>query len=255
MDRTLCSRRAASVWLLSIVPASAFAQPSILDQARGLLNQGQNQGRGNTAAKGAGLSQGEIGSGLKEALRVASTRVIGRVGKNDGYFSDPAIRIPLPEQLQSIVGPLRAVGASGLLDDLQLKMNRAAEQAAPKALNILSDAATGMSFEDARMILTGPQDSATQYFRRTTSGALTSSFRPIVDSTLSGAGAVTALRSVQTRAQNIPFVGQMIQNFNLTDFTVGKALEGLFYYLATEEAAIRTNPIARTTNLLKAVFG
>ncbi len=251
MDRTLCSRRAAAAWLLSVVPASAFAQPSILDQARGLLNQN----KGSATPKGAGLSQGEIGSGLKEALRVASQRVIGRVGKNDGYFADPAIRIPLPEQLQSIVGPLRAVGASGLLDDLQLKMNRAAEQAAPKALNIFGDAVTNMSFDDARMILTGPQDSATQYFRRTTSGALTSSFRPIVDSTLSGAGAVTALRSVQTRGQSIPFVGQMIQNFSLTDFTVGKALDGLFHYLASEESAIRTNPIARTTNLLKAVFG
>jgi hypothetical protein len=254
MDRIFCSRRAAALWVFSLLPASAYAQPSLLDQARGLLNPGQNQGR-TTAPKGASLGQGEIGSGLKEALRVASQRVIGRVGKNNGYFSDPVIRIPLPEQLQSIAGPLSAIGASGLLDDLQLRMNRAAEQAAPLAANIFGDAVTRMTFDDARMILTGPQDSATQYFRRTTSGALTNSFRPIVDSTLSSAGAVTAFRTVQSRAQNIPFVGQMIQAFNLTDFTVGKALDGLFHYLAVEEAAIRTNPIARTTNLLRAVFG
>lgn len=142
-----------------------------------------------------------------------------------------------------------------MLDDLQLKMNRGAEQAAPKALDIFVDAATKMSFDDARMLLTGPQDSATQYFRRTTSDSLTRSFRPIVDTALSGVGAVAALNSVQTRARDIPFVGQSIGNFSLTDFTVGKALDGLFHYLGVEEAAIRTNPVARTTNLLKQVFG
>jgi uncharacterized protein DUF4197 len=254
MPEASWSRRSALITLFSAAPFAAMAQPSILDQARGILNQGQGAAPPGSAPKGASLSQGDIGSGLKEALKVASQRVVGRVGKNDGYFADPAIRIPLPGQLQQIESPLRSVGAGGLLDDLQLKMNRGAEQAAPKALNIFVDAATRMTFDDARMILTGPQDSATQYFKRTTSASLTTSFRPIVDSALSGVGAVAALRTVQTRAAGIPFVGQMIGNFNLTDFTVGKALDGLFYYLAVEEGAIRTNPVARTTNLLKRVF-
>ena len=143
-----------------------------------------------------------------------------------------------------------------MLDDLQLKMNRAAEQAAPKALNIFVDAASKMSITDARAILSGPQDAATQYFKRTTTDSLTKSFRPIVDGTLSQVGAVKAFNGVKSQASSLPFgAGQEASSFNLTDFTVGKALDGLFHYLASEEAAIRSNPAARTTDLLKKVFG
>jgi hypothetical protein len=208
-----------------------------------------------SSGAGAGLSQGEIGSGLKDALKVASQRVVGRVGKADGYNSDPSIRIPLPGPLQQIQGPLKAMGAGGMLDDLQVKMNRAAEQAAPKALGIFTDAVSKMTIDDAQGILHGPNDAATQFFKRTTSGSLTSSFRPIVDNALSSVGAVGVFQSVQAKAAAIPMAGQEVQGFNLTDFTVSKALDGLFHYLAQEEAAIRANPAARTTDLLKKVFG
>ena len=249
MSRQLPRRLVLSA-ILSAIPISVRAQASSSNPLRDLFNRVPG-----TATKGASLSQGQIGLGLKDALKVASERVIGRVGKTDGYNGDPAIRIPLPDALQRVEQPLRTVGAGGIVDDLRLKMNRGAEQAAPKALNIFVDAATRMTFDDARMILTGPQDSATQYFKRTTSQALTTSFRPIVDAALSAVGAVVAFNSVQTRARGIPFIGQSIGNFSLTDFTVGKALDGLFHYLAVEEAAIRTNPVARTTNLLRQVFG
>ncbi len=146
------------------------------------------------------MSQGEIGSGLKDALKVASQRVVGRVGKTDGYNGDPAIRIPLPDPLQKIEGPLKSVGAGGMLADLQTRMNRAAEQAAPKALNIFTGAVSKMSITDARTILDGPKDAATQYFKRTTTSELTTSFRPIVDSSLSSVGAVSTFKSVQGRA-------------------------------------------------------
>lgn len=258
MNEKTLTRRIVVSSILSLAPFAVRAQGSSSDPLGGLLNRipGITNPQSSAAApKGASLSQNQIGLGLKDALKVASQRVIGRVGKADGYNGDPDIRIPLPAALQKVEGPLRAVGASGMLDDLRLKMNRAAEQAAPKALNIFVDAATKMTFDDARTILTGPQDSATQYFKRTTSDSLTKSFRPIVDTTLSGVGAVVALNAVQTRAKGIPFVGQSIGDFNLTDFTVGKALDGLFHYLAVEEAAIRSNPVARTTNLLKQVFG
>jgi len=142
-----------------------------------------------------------------------------------------------------------------MLDDLVLRMNRGAEQAAPKALNIFVDAASSMSFDDARGILTGPQDSVTQYFRRTCAGSLTDSFRPIVRSTLNGAGAMRALQSVQDRANRIPFLGQAAGGFDLISFTFGKALEGVFHYLAVEELAICTDPVARSTNLLRRIFG
>jgi hypothetical protein len=255
------SRRALLTTLLAALPVSALAQNTLFDQGRDLLKQapgGPSGGAGvpgQGSSAGAALSQGEIGSGLKDALKVASQRVVGRVGKADGFNGDPTIRIPLPDALQRIEGPLKSMGASGMLDDLQLKMNRAAEQAAPKALTIFTDAASKMSIDDARAILSGPQDAATQYFRRTTSSSLTSSFRPIVDSSLSGVGAVGAFKSVQEKAGAIPFAGQEVQGFNLTDFTVGKSLDGLFHYLGVEEASIRTNPAARSTELLKKVFG
>jgi hypothetical protein len=254
MHDPLRTRRVFLTALLTAVPFSALAQFSLPD-AGSILKQipGGASGSGSSG-KGAGLGDGEIGSGLKDALKVASQRVVGRVGKADGFNGDPAIRIPLPSALQSIQGPLKAVGAGGMLDDLQLKMNRAAEQAAPKALTIFTDAASKMTIDDARTILNGPQDAATQYFKKTTSGSLTTAFHPIVDNSLSSVGAVNAIKSVQTKASTIPMAGQAAQGFNLTDFTVGKALDGLFHYLGVEEASIRSNPAARTTDLLKKVF-
>ena len=162
MDELL-ARRALLAILLSSVPWAAYAQGSFLDQGKGLLNQvpgvGGNKSSGGSTGGGAGasLSQGDIGAGLKDALKVASQRVVGRVGKTDGYWSDSSIRIPLPGPLSNIEGPLKSAGAGGMLDDLHQKMNHAAEQAAPKALNIFTDAASKMSITDARGILQGPQ--------------------------------------------------------------------------------------------------
>jgi hypothetical protein len=260
------SRRALLGALLAALPSAAFAQGSLLDQGKSLLNNVQkgagnrsggtgSGGGGSSTGAGASLPQAEIGSGLKDALKVASQRVVGRVGKTDGYWGDNAIRIPLPGPIDKVSGALKTVGAGGMVDDLHLKMNRAAEQAAPQALNIFVDAASKMSISDARAILTGPNDAATQYFKKTSTGQLTTAFHPIVDNTLSQVGAVKTFNSVKSRASSIPLAGQQIAGFDLTDFTVGKALDGLFHYLGIEEASIRSNPAARTTDLLKKVFG
>ncbi len=256
------ARRALLGALLAALPGAAFAQGSLLDQGKSLLNgvqknsggsSGGSSGSGNAGA-GASLSQSEIGSGLKDALKVASQRVVSRVGKTDGYWGDISIRIPLPGPVEKVAAPLKAVGAGSMLDDLQLKMNRAAETAAPKALNIFVSAAQKMSIADARAILTGPSDAATQYFKKTSTGDLTTAFRPVVDNALSQVGAVKAFNSVKGQASSVPLAGQEVNSFNLTDFTVDKALDGLFHYMAAEEAAIRSNPAARTTDLLKKVF-
>jgi len=248
------SRRIFLGGALVLMPAAAWAQGQLPGGANDFLRALTSQG-GPRPAMGAGLSQGDIGLGLKDALKVASRKVVGQVGRTDGYFGDPAIRIPLPGPLERVAGPMRNFGAGFLLDDLSLRMNRAAEQAAPRALGIFVDAVTRITFDDARAILTGPQDSATQYFKRTTTPQLTKEFRPIVGSALSGAGAMKAWASVQARVAQMPLLGQMAGGFDLTDFTVGKALDGLFYYVASEERAIRTNPAARTTDLLRKVFG
>lgn len=249
VDRRL-TRRIILGALMVAFPFAARAQGTLLDQGKKLL--GSKAGAGKA---GSVLSDGEIGGGLREALKVASQRVVGRLGKADGYNGDPRIRIPLPGPIQNIAGPLKSLGAGGMIDDLQLKMNRAAEQAAPKALGIFTDAVSMMSISDARGILQGPKDSATQYFRRTTSASLTDSFRPVINGSLSSVGAVQTFSSVQAKASGLPLVGKSIGDFNLTDFTVAKALDGLFHYLAAEEDAIRTNPLARSTDLLKKVFG
>jgi hypothetical protein len=250
------SRRFLMGGLLALAPLRAQAQFSAND----LLGQVQGMRRapaaaGGSAGLGAGLGQNEIGAGLKDAIKVASRRVIGQVVKPNGFYGDPAIRIPLPGPLEQVREPLRMAGASGMLDDLVLRMNRGAEQAAPKALNIFVDAASNMSFADARGILTGPQDSLTQYFRRTTSSALTGEFQPIVRTALTGAGAMRVMQSVEKRASTIPFLGQSLGGFDLVSFTVGRALDGVFHYIGTEEAAIRANPAARSTDLLRKVFG
>jgi Protein of unknown function (DUF4197) len=251
------SRRVLLSAFLTALPfAASAAEGDLLDQSRRLLDQvpGTSPGAQHQGL-GAGLSEGEIDGGLRDALKVASQRVVGRVGKTDGYFGDTAIRIPLPRPLQEIESPLKSMGAGGQFDDLQLRMNRAAEQAAPKALDIFTGAITKMSIADARGILSGPPDAATQYFKRTTSASLTTSFHPVVDRELSSVGAVATFKSVQAKAADIPFAGEKVQGFDLTGFTVGKALDGLFHYLGVEEAAIRANPAARTTDLLKKVFG
>lgn len=249
------SRRFILGALLSLAPLKAAAQFQLPREAGDFLNRKVGAGAAGSVPAGATLSQNQIGAGLKDAMKVASRRVIGQVGKPDGFFRDPAIRIPLPGPLEQIAQPLRTVGASFLLDDLVLRMNRGAEQAAPKALNIFVDAASGMTFDDARGILTGPQDSVTQYFQRTCSDSLTGSFTPIVRSSLNGAGAMRALQSVQERANRIPFLGQAAGGFDLISFTVARAMDGLFHYLAVEEREIRTDPVARSTNLLRSIFG
>jgi hypothetical protein len=258
-NRLHVTRRTILGLLLASVPFAVRAQGSLLEQGKGLLGGfgGQTGGRTGSsgASKAANLSDGEIGGGLKEALKVASQHVTGQLGKSDGYFKDPAIQIPLPGVLQQVSGPLKSMGMSGMLDELHLKMNRAAEQAAPKALNIFTDAVSKMSINDARGILSGPNDAATQYFKRTTSANLTTAFKPIVDNSLSSVGAVSTFNSVKSQAGSMPLVGSQVGGFDLTDFTVGKALDGLFHYMGVEEATIRTNPAARSTELLKKVFG
>lgn len=250
-NRLHFTRRTILGLLLASVPFAVRAQGSLLDQGKGMLGGFGGGSTGSSGGtKGSSLSEGEIGGGLKEALKIASQKVTGNLGKADAYFKDPAIQIPLPGPLQT----LKSMGGGMLVDDLQLKMNRAAEQAAPKALNIFTDAVSKMTVTDARGILSGPNDAATQYFKRTTTGSLTTAFKPIVDSSLSSVGAVSAFNSVKAQAGSMPLVGSQVGGFDLTEFTVGKALDGLFHYIGVEEASIRTNPAARSTDLLKKVF-
>ncbi len=245
--------RRTLVLLASALPVSAAAQ-GFLDQGRNLLNQGGISVPGTgTGTRGTGLSAADIAQGLKDALAKGSQAALARLGRADGFLGDQAVHIPLPDTLRQVQSALRTVGASGMADDLETRMNRAAEQAVPKAKDIFLGAIRGMTVSDAQGILNGPADAATQFLRRTTGGQIGAQIRPLIDTALQQAGAVRAYDSMLGRYAQIP--GMPDAKANIVDWTRDKGLDGIFHYVAREEADIRANPAARTTELLKKVFG
>lgn len=200
-----------------------------------------------------GIAVEDIKAGLKEALRVGSNNVVSRLGIVDGFNMDKAIHIPLPKKLKTVTSVLKKVGMSGLMDDLELKLNRAAEIATPKAKKLFLQAIDEMNFDDVKKIYKGPKDAATQYFKKKMTPALTREMKPVVDNSLQEAGVVKAYDNVMKKYRSVPFVPDV--KADLTDYAIEKGMDGIFYYMAKEEAAIRENPAKRTTELLKKVFG
>jgi Protein of unknown function (DUF4197) len=196
----------------------------------------------------------DIAAGLTEALEVGTGRVVAQLGKPGGFLDDPKARIPLPGPLEQAQTALRMAGMSGMVDDLEVRMNRAAEAATPVAKDLIIQAIQGLSFQDAAGILSGPNDSATRYLERKTGKSLAQKMRPIVDQQLADAGAVQAFESIAGQYRSLPFVGGTL-DVDLTGHVITYAEKAIFAYLGQEEAAIRTNPAARTTSLLKSVFG
>ena len=203
--------------------------------------------------KGSPLTIEEIGAGLKEALSVGSGRVVKALGRTDGFNLDPEIHIPLPEEFTTVKIMLGKIGMADLLDDLELKLNRAAETATPEARALFLDAISKMTFEDVRAVFYGPDDAATRYFEKTMSPNLAGAMRPIVDRVLAEVGALRAYEKVMGQYQALPFVPDI--KADLTQHVVQKAMDGIFLYMAREEAAIRKDPAKRTTEILRRVFG
>ena len=232
---------------MTVIPGAAGAGSDWLDKGKDLL---KTYGAGSEKS---GLTTAEIGAGLKDALRVGASSVVARLGRVNGFNTDPSVHIPLPKQLNTVKSVLDKVGMSGLLEDLELKLNRAAEVATPKAKKLFTQAISEMSFEDVKKIYKGPEDAATRYFRSKMSPSLAKEMRPVVTSSLSEVGAVQAYDNVMKQYRSVPFVPDV--KANLTDYVVEKGMDGIFYYMAKEEAAIRANPAKRTTELLKRVFG
>jgi hypothetical protein len=199
-----------------------------------------------------GLSDAKIGSGLKEALRVGTETAVSLTGKTDGYFANQAIKILMPSQLETADKGLHMVGYGPQLDEFVLSMNRAAEAAAPGAKKIFGDAIGAMSIEDARKIWSGGDNAATQYFKSKTSDQLTAAFKPVVDKALNQVGVTRQYKELLGRAQSIPFM--KTDSLDIDRYVLGKSLDGLFLVLGEQEKQIRTNPAARTTELLKEVF-
>ncbi len=198
------------------------------------------------------LSVDRITAGLKEALSVGTGNAVALTGKPDGFLGNPAIKIPLPDNLKRLGSGARYLGMGSQVDELEVGMNRAAEQATPLAKKIFLDAVMKMSFADARKIWSGSDTAATEYFKTQTSTQLTAAFKPIVHSAMENVGVIKQYNSI---SQN-PLAGNLgLQNFSLDDYVVGKSLDGLFYMVGEEEKKIRKDPWAQTTSLLKEVFG
>ena len=198
------------------------------------------------------LSSEKIASGLKEALKISTGNAVGLTGKADGYFMNEAIKILMPQKLASVEKGLRAVGYGPQIDEFVLSMNRSAEKAAPAAKEIFWGAIKEMSFDDARKILGGGDTAATEYFKEKTTGKLTEAFRPVVEKSMDEVGVTRQYNALVGQAQSLPFV--KVPSLDLNQYVVGKALDGLFLTIASEERKIRKDPAARVTALLKEVF-
>jgi hypothetical protein len=201
----------------------------------------------------AGLSTQEMSSGLKEALAVGAERAIRGLGRSGGYLDDAKVRIPLPGKLKDLEGTLRMLGQGAAVDEFTTTVNRAAEQAIPKAAPIVGDAIRGMSIADAKRILTGPDDAATRYFRDKSSAALIEAMLPVVRGATDKAGVTRAYKDMIGKAG--PAGAMLGSSVDVDRYVTEEALDGLFLKLAEQEKRIRSNPAARSTDLLKKVFG
>lgn len=231
--------------LLSIGALAGCASTDALDTLKkaGVLSGG---------AAGGAITGDEITAGLKEALTKGSTAVVSKLGTSGGFASDPKIRIPLPSSLAKARDFAAKVGLDGRFNELENKLNEAAEAATPKAKSLFVDAVKSMSVSDAKGILQGPDNAATQYFEDRTRGDLGDAMSPIVDRSLSEVGAVSYFTNLMSSYNKIPFAPKV--ETDLTSHVVNKGMDGIFLYIAEEEAAIRANPLKRTSELLQRVF-
>ncbi len=194
----------------------------------------------------------EIANGLKEALQQGTSKSSDQLSAVNGFFANAAVKILIPPQAQKAERTLRDLGFNKLCDDVILSLNRAAEDAAKQAKPIFIDAITHMSLQDATHILLGPNNAATQYFRRTTSAQLVLAFKPVIQKSLDKTGATKYYSDFAHEYNKVPFVSKI--NPDISDYTTEKAIDGLFYEIALEELNIRKNIGARPSPLLQKVF-
>ena len=237
-------------WTLTIVLALASSAAPALDV---LKESGDFLDSLSSDSASESLSVGEIAGGLKDALKVGTGNVVGQLGTQDGFNADSTIRIPLPDSLITVRDALDKVGMADMLDDLEVKLNRAAEEATPKAKKLFLNAINKMTLDDVKDIYNGPDDAATRYFQSKMSKPLGRKMRPIVSRSLRGVGAIESYENVLGEYKKLPFVPDVTAN--LTEHVVELGMDGIFLYLAKEEAAIRQDPVKRTTALLQKVFG
>lgn len=229
---------------LSVIIIGACTSAQI-NQTLGDLNK--------TLGEGTPLTTAEVAEGLKEALIKGISNGSDLASQLDGYFKNPEIKIPFPPEVKKVEDKLRQIGLGGEVDKFVMTLNRGAEDAAREAKPIFVTAIKSMTIQDAWGILKGQPDAATQYLKRTTSSQLKEKFKPVIQNSLSKVNATRYYGDIVNTYNKIPLTEDV--NPNLDDYATDKAIEGLFLMIAKEEKNIRQDPLARTTELLKKVFG
>jgi hypothetical protein len=199
------------------------------------------------------LTNADMVTALKQALDEGTQFAVDKLGQPGGFLDNKKVHIPMPDSLSWVESSLRALGQEELADEFIVTMNAAAEQAVPEAADIFAEAIRNMSVEDAQGILTGPDDAATVYFRNHTEATLTDRMRPIVEATTAQAGVTAAYKNMMASAGGL---GGMLpgSSTDIDAYITGKTLDGLFLMIAREERKIRTDPVARSTELMQKVF-
>jgi hypothetical protein len=238
------SLRAIAI-VICLAPAAAHADWK--SQLESLLG-------GGTGSAPTALSNQDVVAGLKEALSQGARRAVDELGRADGFLADARVRIPMPAELKKLESALRAVKQDRYADEFIVTLNRAAEAAVPEASAVLGDAIRQMTVNDARQILNGPDNAATLYFRRVGEERLTGRMRPIVSEATSRTGVTSSYKALMDKAG---FAAKLAgaDSVDIDGYVTERALDGLFLLIAEEEKRIRENPLARSTELLKTVFG
>ena len=199
------------------------------------------------------ISGKDANGGLKEALTQGAGKAVDLLGKKDGFMANSKVKIPLPPSVQKVESVMRGLGMGKKADELITAMNRAAEAAVPEAKTLLVNSIKQMSVEDAKAILTGGDDSATQYFRRTTSGPLTEKFKPVVKTAMAKVKLAEKYDQLAGKAAKFGLVRE--QDAQLENYVTQKTLDGLYLMIAEEEKAIRKDPAGAAGKLAQKVFG
>lgn len=246
-------KRFLSMALLALFATHANAL-NLSDLKDSIKSSGNTTGSNASNTTGVdSLTNTEASGGLKEALTQGVGKAVSTLGVTDGFFGNKEVKIPLPKSLKKIEKGMKLMGMGKQSDELVLKMNRAAEAAVPEAKALLVDSIKQMSLADAKAILTGPQDAATQYFKRTTSKQMSEKFLPIVTKATENVKLADSYNKYAEMGSKFGVVKK--EDANINQYVTNKALDGLYLMIAKEEAAIRKDPLGQASSLLKKVFG
>ncbi|MCC6233104.1 MAG: DUF4197 domain-containing protein [Verrucomicrobiales bacterium] len=249
---------------LSLAMSSSRVRAADFWERLGLKKAGSSEAAGALLSQA--LTDDQLIGGLREALGNGIGRALTELGRNDGFLTNLAVRIPMPDSLRKVERLARSAGQEALADEFVSSMNRAAEKAVPEAAAVFREAVTKMTIADAKAILDGPKDAATRFFEKTTRTNLQVRFQPLVQEATSRVGVTQRYKSLTSQIGALDSLGGglfgnlrksavSIPDLDLDAYVTDKALDGLFHTVAEEEKRIRENPVARTTDLLQRVFG